>query len=1170
MVLNLYDSDKNYIGENKFALMENLAVDILIDVHFLVKYQLQSKFHTRDIIFENNDAEFRLSRIRPRPIKFCNNVIRPGWNSISVAKTWKNTDTVMNISMNHDNLDMYEQILQPSTTSDTFFVYNKSPYFYETNDIEHCFELTEAKQVSVHKPFHYRKTLRLPRLQLNNLIIGSNINVKTKRRLETLIKEYDHIFSRAPNDIGKYCGNMTYRIELSNPIVDTYAKQKFSQPEQNFIAEELKKMLDYDIIEKVTGQSRVYCGIIVAKKKLESGQVKLRFCLASNLINRETKVADNYPLPEITEVIQRLSGQKFYTQLDMNSAYWQIIIPPDQRYLYTFEFQGTVYQFTRSSYGTRGMPSFFSALMFSLVGHIDGVSIYLDDVTIASKNIHEHFTSLGKVFEIFSKYNLTLGLAKCNFVQNSITSFGYIVNQRGYEPCPKRIEKLRKLKSPQTLKEVQSRLGALNYFCHTIKNFKVFAEPFYQLKKGFEPTPELENKWDKLLEAVANCFLRIKPDYNAPIRIVTDSSDLGGGVCMTQEKNGKWYPVLIDSFIHKGRVRLARISYKEFAVVFRTFKKHKRFILCFPSIELLCDNRVTVCLLDKLHSVEILKRSAPCSWLMFLSHFNFSVRHISGTSNEMLLSDLLSRSNMDFSEQSPRFTLGQLKDEECLEFDYFNASVKIDDVLKASKSFDYEKLRNLVKQKQIEHGYDEDNAYLHRVENIVLPNKRTVEYKIIYHKSGKLVCPPEFIREFLTLTHVHGQPTIWFNMVNKLDVYFYGIKAKMAAYKNSCVLCSSINPRRTLKEQTSVMATSQIGELYHVDVVHINSIKVMMAIDHFSNYLIMTIIEDEKDTSIRDAFYEIFFQLLIPQQVVTDNHQSFRSKMIAELMENLNVHHRFITPRWSSANGKIERAFRSVRNILKIFEVQDINLKTAIKYSVFVINNKRSAKAEFTPFEVVTLRSSIFPFNMPYYSLSRLEGSSTHSKKFIESAREILNDIRAKKLADLEDLTDLNTIKLYQKGDIVIIRAYPVKGLSSKILSYYDTTEFIIVEVVRRAKTYVIEKLVEDERIQKQRFRIAHNLVRRIRKADAKEIDNTDKKNETENEATTDEQTDEDSENGETEEESEITSEEEQSNGDQLDNEQRRIIQGENSSTQPEGISRRGRGASRYNLRILK
>ena len=1180
VVLNLYDSDKSYIGENKFALMNDLAVDILVDVHFLVKNQLQSKFHTRDIIFENDNSEFRLSRIKPKPLQFCNNIIQPGFNSLSVVRNWKKPDTVMNITMNHDDLEMYTQILQPSTTKDTVIVYNKSPYFYETKDVEQCFELTESKQISVHKPYHYRKSLKLSKLQTDNLTIGSNINTKDKNRLRALINEYDHIFSRAPNDIGKYCGNMTYRIELNNPIVDTYVKQKFSRPIENFIAEELRKMLDYDIIEKVTGQSRIYCGLIVSRKKLENGQTKLRLCLASNLINRETKVADNYPLPEITEVIQRLSGQKLYTQLDMNSAYWQVVIPPDQRYLYTFEFQGTVYQFTRSSYGTRGMPSFFSALMFSLVGHIDGVSIYLDDVTIASANMNEHLKSLRKVFEVFSKYNLTLGLAKCNFVQNSITSFGYIVSQRGYEPCPKRIEKLKKLKCPQTLKEVQSRLGALNYFCHTVKNFKVFAEPFYQLKKGFEPTSELEAQWKKLLEAVAKCFLRIKPDYNAPLRIVTDSSDLGGGVCMSQEKNGKWYPVLIDSFIHKGRVRLARISYKEFAVVVRTFKTHKRFILCFPSLELLCDNRVTVCLLDKLHSVEILRRSAPCSWLMFLSHFNFSVRHISGTSNEMLLSDLLSRSNIDFSERSPRFTLGQLKDEECLEFDYFNASVKIDDVLKASKSFDYEKMRNLVKQKQVEHGYDEDKAYLHRVEKILLPNNKIVEYKIVYHKSGKLVCPPEFIREFLTLTHVHGQPTIWFNMVDKLDVYCYGIKAKMAAYKNSCALCSSINPRKTLKEQTSIMATSQIGELYHVDVVHINSIKVMMAIDHFSNYLIMAFISDEKESSIRDAFYEIFFQLLIPQQVVTDNHQSFRSKMIAEMMENFNIHHRFITARWSSANGKIERAFRSVRNILKVFEVQDIDLKTAIRYSVFVMNNKRSAKAEFTPFEVVTLRSSTFPFNMPYYSLSRLEGSSIHSKKFIESAREILSDIREKKLADLDDLVDLKTIKLYQKGDIVIIKAYPVKGISSKILSYYDTTEFKIVEVVRRAKTYVIEKLEEDERIQKQRFRIAHNLVRRIRKGIDKddgneEIEKNQKENEAENEYTTEEeQSDLDLENGGTSEEAEITSEEEQSDDDgkknQFDSEQRRIISGEDTLTQPESIRRRDRGATRYNLRILK
>ena len=243
VVLNLYDSDKNYIGENKFALMTNLAVDILIDIHFMVKYQLQSKFHTRDILFENNNSEFRLSRIKPKPLKFSNNVIQPGLNSISVTRNWKNSSTVMSITMSHDNINMFQHILQPYTTKDMFIVYNSSPYFYETKDVENCFELTESKQVSVHKPYHYRKTLKLNKLQMQDIIIGNNISAKDKSRLKALIREYDYIFSRAPNDIGKYCGNMTYRIELSNPIVDTYTKQKFSRPEENFIAEELKKML---------------------------------------------------------------------------------------------------------------------------------------------------------------------------------------------------------------------------------------------------------------------------------------------------------------------------------------------------------------------------------------------------------------------------------------------------------------------------------------------------------------------------------------------------------------------------------------------------------------------------------------------------------------------------------------------------------------------------------------------------------------------------------------------------------------------------------------------------------------------------------------------------------------------------------------------------------------
>lgn len=1159
--VDLYDSERCLIGQNRFALMDGLGIDLLVGIDFITRYQLEIAFHTQDIMVKSPESEFRLARVSPRKIECCNTVLYPGPNKIELSRSWLSLNSVLTINIDHQHLKMYEQIFEPKDKRAQVTIFNESKDFVDIDDVNECFELTETKALENLQPFHFRKSLNLVKLDTSKIVIGKQNSLNFRRQILALVNKYHHIFSRSDSDIGRYRGNMTYEIELSNPIKDTYIKRRYSKPDSEFIELELEKLLKYKIIERCPDCSKTYCGLVISTKKLENGKVKKRLCLASNIVNKETKVVDNYPLPEIPEILQQLSGRNIYTQLDLNSAYWQIDLPRNQRYLYTFEFNGKVYQFTRSSFGTRGMPHWFSALMYSLVGDIKGVAIYLDDVTLGSMNHKEHLKSLERIFEIFSERNMTLSLNKCVFAQQTITSFGYVVNRNGYKPCAERIDKLLKLECPKTIKEVQKRIGALNYYCHTIAHFKLFAEPFYNLKKNFEYDSNLEKQWQALLNTVSKCFLKIDPDFGKTLRIVTDSSAQGGGVVMSQERNGSWLPVLIDSFIFKGRVRLARISYKEFAVVYRTFKQHKRFILCFPKVELLCDNKVTVLLLNKIFTVEILKRSAPCSWLMFLSHFEFEVKHISGVSNEMLLSDLLSRSNIDFSELEPRFTLGDLKSQECVEIDHYVAVAKVDDVLKVTKNFDYEQLRNLVKIKQVETGFDSsEKSDLHRLEKVQMKVNSEIEYKIVYNKSGKLRVPNEFIRDLLVMTHIHGPPTVWYRMIQKLDITIYGLQAKLAAYYNSCSLCASINKKRDSNPKTSVMATSNIGELYHIDVVHINRIKCLMAIDHFSSYMIMSVIPDEKENSICDGLYEIFFSLLIPNQVLTDNGASFRGKKVKELMETLNIHHRFITPRWSPANGKIERSFRSIRNILKVFNFDNINIEIAIRYAVFIMNNKRTKKSDLTPFEILSFRSSVFPFNMPYFSLSRLNDSSPATRKFVQIAQELIADIRNKKLADLDGVVDMESVKLYKKGDIVLIKAYPVKNLSTKLLAYYDQTEFQIVEVIKRAKTYVIQKVQTDNRIQNQRFKIAHSLVKRIRQAHVE--------SESDLETSDSEKGKSDSENAYDSNESDPDAPDIRGDGGSRAETDQVQVDGEDPSTQSDDVRRQRRGS--YNLRSLK
>ena len=60
------------------------------------------------------------------------------------------------------------------------------------------------------------------------------------------------------------------------------------------------------------------CGVVMAKKK--GGQ--LRFCCDFRYLNAVT-IKDAYPIPRIDESLSKLGDAKFFTTLDLGSAFWQ-------------------------------------------------------------------------------------------------------------------------------------------------------------------------------------------------------------------------------------------------------------------------------------------------------------------------------------------------------------------------------------------------------------------------------------------------------------------------------------------------------------------------------------------------------------------------------------------------------------------------------------------------------------------------------------------------------------------------------------------------------------------------------------------------------------------------------------------------------------------------------
>ena len=667
----IYDVYQRKFKELNCLVVNSLATGIIFGCSDLINSEVMiSIFPTRVSInypmYDTDVFEFR--RVIPKKITIKldeeNSILVPGINMVNfdfINSDKTNDLKVIQISANvENNITRVFYDYENSKDQKCFQILNSSDSFIDLNTEIFRVDIIEniTYPVKIQAP-HFRKTLKLEPLNLSVVNVGK-VSDAVKERLFDLIREYQHIFSRGDSDIGLYNGPLTYEITLANEIKDCYKERPFTAVESDFIRKEIRKLLENQIIIHYP-TSQLFCGIVLARKSSPSGQ-KLRFCLNSAMVNRESRINHNYPLPNLEDCIGRLSNHNWYSQFDLNSAFWQCSLPKDQIKYYTFAFENKSYAFVRSSFGTRGMPSFFVAVMEDVYKSINGLSIYMDDISSMSQSIDEQFDIIRQVFEKTSEYNLTLGLPKCNFMKKRIKAFGYDISKAGYCPSKDRIEALTKLPCPTSLKRLQSAIGSLTYFHKSLPEFKQKVSVFYDLLSNFEYCESLESNWKDLLSIVSKYVMRQRPQFDQEIVMATDSSDTGGGCIFFQKIGGKERIIMADGCLHKGRMILCKASFQEFSVIHFMFKKHRRFLLLFPKIKILTDNKVCAALLGNIHNVSILKKSIPSRWLSFISLFHFSVEHKKGDSNEIALSDVISR------EGSPNkkgvYTLGDLMTED--------------------------------------------------------------------------------------------------------------------------------------------------------------------------------------------------------------------------------------------------------------------------------------------------------------------------------------------------------------------------------------------------------------------------------------------------------------------------------------------------------------------------
>lgn len=198
-----------------------------------------------------------------------------------------------------------------------------------------------------------------------------------------------------------------------------------SIPEQRAIEENIEEALTQGFIRPSTSPA-AFSFFFVAKKDVS--------CIDYRALSSQT-VKYRYPLPLVPSALEQLRGSRFFTKLDLHSAYNLIQIRRGGEWKTAFITPAGHYEYRVMPYGLANSPSVFLGFMnevfWEFLHHF--VIVYIDDVLIYSQTLGDHPHQGGLSAFAGPVQHLFLKLEKCEFRKTTIAFLGYIISAQGIE-----------------------------------------------------------------------------------------------------------------------------------------------------------------------------------------------------------------------------------------------------------------------------------------------------------------------------------------------------------------------------------------------------------------------------------------------------------------------------------------------------------------------------------------------------------------------------------------------------------------------------------------------------------------------------------------------------------------------------------------------------------------
>nr|WGH47421.1 polyprotein [Theobroma cacao] len=446
-----------------------------------------------------------------------------------------------------------------------------------------------------------------------------------------------------------------YELELINPditIQDRPLKHVTPKMEEQF-RRHVKALLELGVIRPSTSRHRTIAIMMESGTEYDSSGKQIhgkeRMVFNYKTLNENT-YKDQYSLPGINTILQRIGNAKIFSKFDLKSGFHQIKMKESSIPWTAFWVPDGLYEWLVMPFGLKNAPAAFQRKMDNCFKGTDAfIAVYIDDILVFSNSEAEHNSHLQQMLSICQENGLILSPTKMKIAQPEIEFLGAIIGNSRIKLQPHIIKKIADFPDDQmkTKKGLRSWLGILNYSRAYVPKLGTLFGPLYEKTSPHGDKRLSASDWNLIRQIKAKVKnlpdMRIPPPDAYIVLEVDGCMDGWGGIC-------KWKPA-------KGALRseenvCAYVSGKfpvpkatidaEIHACMNTLEKLKIYYLDKKEITLRTDCQAII----SFYSKSALHKPSRVRWIAFTDFLTgtgvtINIEHIDGKLNT--LADHLSR-----------------------------------------------------------------------------------------------------------------------------------------------------------------------------------------------------------------------------------------------------------------------------------------------------------------------------------------------------------------------------------------------------------------------------------------------------------------------------------------------------------------------------------------------